>query len=242
MSTPYLSVIIPAYREAQRIAGTLQEVLAHLRKQSYEAEVLVVDDGSPDGTATVVERFQRDAPELRLLRHEKNRGKGAAVRTGMMAARGAYALFADADNATPFSEIDKLLAVAGEGEDIVVGSRYLPGSNVVKKQSFVRRLMSRAGNLMFRALLGLHGTDTRCGFKLFSEKARKTIFPYQTLERWGFDTELLVIAAEHDLRVREVPVRWYDRERGNIHPFRDSLRSLGEIVHIMKQRGAGRYH
>lgn len=243
MKSPYLSVIIPAYREAERIQPTLSVIGSFLRRSPWTFEVIVVDDGSPDRTVDVVREFaatQKDFP-LVLLQHGQNKGKGAAVRTGMLHAKGTYALFADADNATPFSEIVKLLKRAEKGSDIVIGSRYVAGSNIQKKQTILRRLMSRAGNLLFRVVLGLSLHDTRCGFKLFTEKARETVFPRQTLQRWGFDTEVLLIGKLHGLEVAEVPVIWYDRERSTIHPIRDSFRSFGELIHMVRMLLLGRY-
>lgn len=239
---PFLSVIIPAHREAERITATLHAIERFLERQPWRSEIIVVDDGSTDATVTVVERCAEQYPgTITVLRHGKNRGKGAAVRTGMQRAHGTLALFADADNATPIEELPKLLRAVEEGADIVIASRYLPGSDVVYKQSLLRRFMSRAGWLLFRLLLGLRFSDTRCGFKLFSERARELVFARQTLERWGFDTEILVIAQRRGLRVREVPVQWFDRKRGNIHPLRDSLRSVREIFHIRRLVRTGAY-
>ncbi|MBI4414836.1 MAG: glycosyltransferase family 2 protein [Candidatus Kerfeldbacteria bacterium] len=242
MKPPHLSVILPAYCEAERIGATLDIIQAHLSETGYQSELIVVDDGSPDATTEVVRAFQAKSNlMIKLIIHERNKGKGAAVRTGMRAATGTYALFADADNATPFDEVAKLLSAADKGADVVIASRYLPGSNVVKKQSLLRRAISRGGNLLFRLLLRLPFSDTRCGFKLFNRRSRDIIFARQTIERWGFDTEILVIALRHHLNVAEVPVRWYDRERGNIRPVRDAIRALGEILHILRLSMTGAY-
>lgn len=242
MERPYLSVIVPAHREEQRILPTLQAICSFLRAEPWSYEIIVVDDGSPDQTKEVVRRFQKlHEPRLRLLEHQTNRGKGAAVRTGMAAAHGTYTLFTDADNATPITELPKLLTLAVKGSDVVIGSRYLPESRVVRRQSLFRRFMSRGGNFLFRILLGLKFTDTRCGFKIFNERARQILLPRLQLERWGFDTELLVVALRHHLSVREVPVIWYDQQRGNIHPIRDSFRSLAEIYHIRRHLQRGSY-
>lgn len=237
-----LSIVLPAFQEAERIGATLADIIRFLQAVPYQYEVIVVDDGSSDRTAEVVRAVAEGHPYIRLLQHEHNRGKGAAVRTGMQAAVGTYALFADADNSTPIHEVDKLLTeMETHSADIAIGSRYMRGSNVVEKQPFVRVIVSRIGNVLFRLLLGLQYADTRCGFKLYSQQAREKIFPRQTLERWGFDTELLVIARVHKLRVVEVPVEWHDRQRGNIRVARDSLRSLQEILHIRSHITKGTY-
>lgn len=241
METPYLSVVIPAFREEKLIVATLETVQMFLAHQGYAFEILVVDDGSPDGTAAVVERMHAQHKHVRLIRHTANQGKGAAVRTGMLAARGTYALFADADNSTPVEELPKLLRAAEAGTDIVMASRYLPESRIAVRQSPFRRFMSRAGNLLFWLVLGLRFADTRCGFKLYNARARQTLFTRQRLPRWGFDTELLVIAAVHKLTVREVPVTWYDRAQGTVHPIRDAVRSLTELRIILTNRWKGYY-
>lgn len=237
-----VSVVIPAYREERRIVETLTAISSFLSDTGLEYEILVVNDGSPDGTAHVVEQFRKiHEPHLRLLHHTKNRGKGAAVKTGMIAARGRTILFTDADNSTPIVELLKLQNALQTGADVSIGSRYLSGSNVVLKQSVGRRAMSRVGNLLFRIVLGLPFADTRCGFKLFTREARDKIFPLQTLERWGFDTEILVIARRQKLTIAEVPVEWYDKPNSTIHPWRDSLRTLGETWQIWRNGWSKKY-
>ncbi len=241
MTRPYLSIVIPAYQEEARLGESLEAIFSYLRRQTFASEVVVVNDGSTDATGHVAGRFHDRGIPLWVLTHPVNRGKGAAVKTGMLHANGTYALLADADNATPIGETAKLISTLEAGSDIAIGSRYLKESRVEKQQPFIRRFMSRGGNLLFRLVLGLRYHDTRCGFKLFSETAREKIFPRQSLERFGFDTEILVIAQELGLRVAEVPVRWFDRQHGTIHPLRDSLRSLKEIYDIYRRRQAGQY-
>ena len=239
---PYLTIVVPAYQEEQRIASGLSSIFAYLKRQSYSFEVLVVDDGSSDGTIGVLRAFQQQEPTLRIVQHERNRGKGAAVRTGMRAAQSHFALIADADGSTPVTEIQKLFSALQHGNDIAIGSRYLPGSVLLRKQPFTRRMMGRAGNLLFRIIFGLRYSDTRCGFKLFSEIARAKIFQLQRLERWGFDTEILVIAKQLGLTVAEVPVQWHDHSTfSNVRPIRDSLRSFKELYDIWRHLRAGHY-
>jgi glycosyltransferase involved in cell wall biosynthesis len=238
---PRISVILPAYQEGLRIGETLPVIAKYLHEQPYTSEILVIDDGSTDQTQDVVQEYMRHDPLVHSIAHERNRGKGAAIRTGMNAASGELALFADADNATPIQELEKLMNAVNDGNDVVIGSRYLASSKIVKKQSLIRRIMSRGGNLLFRLFLHLRFSDTRCGFKLYTKRARAVLFPRQTLERWGFDTELLIIAQHHGLRIQEVPVEWYDRERGNIRWFRDSIRSIREIFLIRRNLRSGAY-
>lgn len=239
---PYLTIVVPAYQEERRIASGLTSIFAYLRTKAYRYEVLVVEDGSSDHTWQVLKDFQEHEPSLRIVRHERNCGKGAAVRTGMQLAESTYALIADADGSTPIVEIEKLFLEIQKGSDIAIGSRYLPGSVLLRKQPFTRRAMGRIGNLLFRIIFGLRYTDTRCGFKLFSETARKSIFSLQQLERWGFDTEILVIAKQLDFRVVEVPVQWYDHgDLSTVRPVRDSLRSLRELYDIWRHLHAGHY-
>lgn len=238
----YVSVVIPAFQEARRLESSLNTITSFLRQQPWTWELIVVDDGSTDDTGAIVDRFQQTKePRIRHMTHTVNQGKGAAVRDGMLAAEGSYCIFTDADNATPIEELPKLLDAVKNGADIAIGSRYVKGSDVRKSQNLFRRMMSRMGNLLFHVLLGLNYSDTRCGFKLFTQRARDITFPRQTLMRFGFDTEVLLIAKHHDLRVAELPVIWYDRERGTVHPFRDSLRSLGEIAHMMNMARKGYY-
>ncbi|MFH1171820.1 MAG: dolichyl-phosphate beta-glucosyltransferase [bacterium] len=240
MDKPFLSVIIPAYREAAVLRGSIESTRRFLGGKGFAYEVIVVDDGSPDNTAAIAEEVAKDVETVSVFRLPKNRGKGAAVRLGMQKAKGRYALFMDADFSTPIEEVDALLQQAERGVDVVMGSRYLPESTIVKKQPWIRRFMSRAGNLLFHLLLGMKFADTRCGFKLYSEKARAILFSRQTLERWGFDTELLAIARVHHLRVIEVPVHWTDHA-GRPKFLQDSLRSLREIQHVRKHLRRGDY-
>lgn len=235
-----LSVILPAYNEAERITPTLEVVLAYLDGRERSGEVIVVDDGSSDDTAGVVGAF---GERVRLLSLEKNQGKGAAVRAGMLAARGRYRLLADADNATPIEEADKLLAEVDEdGRRVVIGSRYVPGSSVTKKQSPLRVLIGRAGNLLIRSfLLDTQVHDTQCGFKLFPAGAAELLFSRQRITRWGFDMELIAMAHQFGLEVREVGVVWQDVGGSRLRPVRDALRTLVELLRIKLNFWMGRY-
>lgn len=238
----FLSIVIPAYNEEERILETLAEVIDYLKTKNYTHEIIVVDDGSNDGTSQLIKKLASQESNLSLLENKINEGKGFSVRRGMLAARGDLIIFMDADNATPFDQITLFLEKIKEGYDAVIASRYLKDSKILKKQGLFRRLMSRGGNLLFRIVLGLQLTDTRCGFKLFKKEAAKKIFSLQRLKRWGFDTEILLIAKINNLRVGELPVSWYDKKRGKIKPLRDSINSMIEIFKIKCNALRGRYH
>ncbi|HXK09049.1 MAG TPA: dolichyl-phosphate beta-glucosyltransferase [Vicinamibacteria bacterium] len=198
-----LSVVIPAYNEARRLPATLERVGAYLAAQGVAHEILVIDDGSADATADLAR-----GESVRVLRHEPNRGKGYAVRRGMLAAAGARRLMTDADLSTPIEEMPRLEAEIDRGFDVAVGSRALPGARIEVHQPAYREAMGRAFNVMVQAILlpGLH--DTQCGFKLFTARAAEAAFGACRLDGFSFDVEALFVARRLGLRIAEVPVRW----------------------------------
>jgi glycosyltransferase involved in cell wall biosynthesis len=232
---PEISLVIPAFNEASRIRPTLiaaDDFLGHA-KLSYE--ILVVDDGSTDGTAALVDRLTRRRPAIRLLRSPVNRGKGSAVRLGMRAARGAIRLMCDADGSTPAAEIPKLLNPLRLGEvDIAIGSRYLAGSAVARRQPFYRRWWSRLCNFVVRRTLVPGVVDTQCGFKAFSARAAEEIFARAQIDGWAFDLEALALAHRLGYSVREVAVWWSDDPRSRIHPLRDLVRVTRDFVRLLR--------
>ncbi len=206
---PVLSVVIPAYNEEKRLPRTLTETLAYLNAQPYTAEVLVVDDGSRDGTVALVERFERESSLVRLVRNPTNRGKGYSVRKGVLHSRGDYVLFYDADLATSLDAINPLLDELTHGRaDIVIGSRKLESSDVTGSMS--RRILSRGFSWSTRFLTSLEIEDTQCGFKGFRGPAARAIFSEQQLDGWSFDCETLMIAERQGWRVKQIPVAWQD--------------------------------
>ena len=209
-----LSIIIPSYNEERRLPATLQTVLDYLKRRPLDfMEVLVVDDGSRDGTAELVEETHRRTPCVHLVQNPGNRGKGYAVRHGMRESRGEWVLFSDADLSTPIEELEKLWAQIQEhNADGAIGSRALDRKLVGRHQSWPRELAGRTFNLVMRAVTGLPYKDTQCGFKLFRRELIDVIVPRQQIERFGFDVEILFIAKKHGYRVVEVPVRWYNAE------------------------------
>ncbi len=242
MNNIYVSVVIPTYNEEKRIGGTLDIIREYLKKHNFPSEIIIVDDGSTDCTLDIVkEKKKQCSANFQIISYSPNRGKGYAVKSGIKKAKGEYVLFSDADNATPFEEVSKLLAKVKNGYDIAIGSRYITGSQIKKKQSLFRRFMSRGGNLLFWLILGLKFKDTRCGFKLFKNYVAKHLFSLQKLEKWGFDTEILVLACKYKCKVCEVPVVWYDKSRSQISPIYDSLRSFKEIFQIKWNLIRGKY-
>jgi dolichyl-phosphate beta-glucosyltransferase len=220
---PKYSIVIPAYNERARIGSTLEQVLEHLHEQKWNAEIVVVNDGSRDDTANYVSQFAAEHPQVRLIENPGNQGKGYAVRNGMLNARGQVLLFTDADLSSPISEATKLFDAMEKGADVAIGSRWLDPSLQFQRQSLKRQIMSRTFNLFTRAVLTFPYHDTQCGFKAFTREAAKKIFPLQRITRWGFDAEIIYLAHHMKLKVAEVPVTWGHDEGSKIHPWRDGM-------------------
>ncbi|MGA9544306.1 MAG: dolichyl-phosphate beta-glucosyltransferase [Candidatus Sulfotelmatobacter sp.] len=237
------SIVIPAYNEGARLGATLEKVLGYLRAQGWsaEAEVIVVNDGSRDNTADLVRGFADRDPMLRLVENPGNRGKGYAVRNGMLNARGEVVVFSDADLSSPIEEMPKLLAALAGGADIAIGSRWLRVELQTRRQSLHRQLFGRVFNLLLRIILGLQFKDTQCGFKAFTRRAAQTIFPMERIERWGFDPEILFLARKFGFRVEEVPVLWGHSGDTRIHPLLDGARMFWEMLRIRWYDLAGKY-
>ena len=226
------SFIIPAYNESERLTSSLPKVLDYVRQQGLQAEVIVVNDGSNDGTADVVRKFAATNPEVRLLENPGNRGKGYSVRNGMLHAKADVMLFTDADLSSPIYEAGKLLAAIEQGYDVAIGSRWLQAELQTERQPWYRQLYGRLFNLGLRIVLGLKFRDTQCGFKAFTRPAVQMIFTRQQVERWGFDPELLFLANKFKLRTAEIPVEWAHDHRSKINPLRDGLKMGVEILKV----------
>lgn len=235
-----LSVIIPAYNEEKRLPGTLKKVRDYLNRQNITCEVIVVNDGSKDGTAEVASELIKEWRGFQLIDNKENKGKGGVVKQGMLAAKGEWRLFMDADGSTDISEIEKLSPYQKDFQ-IIIGSRYFKKDSVKIKQPLIRRIVSRTGNLLIRILLGINLKDTQCGFKLFSAKAAEDIFPRQTIMRWGFDMEILAIAKHRGLKIKEVAVDWYDAE-GTTVKKSAALKTLKELWIIKWNLMWGKYN
>lgn len=227
-----LSVVIPAFNEETRIGMTLIRTLDYLRAHRSNSEVIVVDDGSTDRTASIVEEMAQTDGRLRLMRLSRNTGKGAAVRAGMLASRGHHVLFMDADLSTPIEEVEKLSRHVAEGADVVIGSRGLAESDIRMHQPLARELMGRGFNVLVRTLLmgGFH--DTQCGFKLWTSRAAREVFSRQTLNGFSFDVEALLIAKSQGLRIVEVPVIWYHAPNSKVSPVTDASRMFLDLVRL----------
>jgi len=238
---PY-SFIIPAYNESGRIRPTLDEILRYTAEQNWDAEVLVVDDGSRDDTPEVIREYARAHSQIRLLQNPGNRGKGFSVRNGMLHARGDICLFTDADLSSPISEAQKLFEAIRGGADVAIGSRWLRSELQTERQPLYRQAFGRIFNLVLRLFLGLHFKDTQCGFKAFRREAAQRIFPVQKIERWGFDPEILYIARRIGFEIAEVPVLWAHSEGTRLHPFRDGLKMFVDVLHIRWNALTGAYN
>ncbi|MGA2589837.1 MAG: dolichyl-phosphate beta-glucosyltransferase [Bryobacteraceae bacterium] len=240
--TRSISIIIPAYNEEKRLPAALRQVIEYLRRGGWPfAEILVVDDGSTDGTVQVAERMRAEYPDLRVLRNPGNRGKGYAVRHGMLECRGEWALFTDADLSAPIEELAKLWQAAEQaGVSVAVGSRALDRRLIGVHQSWFRENAGRLFNLSMRLITGLPFRDTQCGFKLFEAGAAREIFRRQLLDGFGFDVEVLFIARRLGYRGVEVPVRWNDVQGTKVSTLR-GLAAFLDPLRVRWNQIRGRY-
>jgi len=238
-NSPFLSIIIPAYNEEHRLPGTLEQVFAFLQNQTYTTEVLVVENGSQDNTFQVAEKFARRYPQLRVLR-EDNRGKGLAVRRGMLAARGGYRFMCDADLSMPITELNRFLPPILTEFDVAIGSREEPGS-VRYNEPFYRHFGGRGINTMIRLLALPNIHDTQCGFKCFRAPIAEDLFRRQTLMGWSFDIEILYIARLRGYDIIEIPIPWYFNPDTKLSPLRDAIQMGLDILTIRRNAKQGIY-
>lgn len=216
MARPFLSVIIPAYNEAERLPLTLLAIDRHLCNAEYSSEILVVNDGSRDSTADIARKMSGAIRNLKVIDNEMNRGKGAAVRQGMLLARGQIRLFTDADNSTAMEHFDRMIPYFRAGADVVFASRGLKESRFEPPQSFFRRFLGRGGNLIIQGVVLRGIWDTQCGFKALSERAAERVFQVAKVNGWGFDVEILALAKRFGYVMQEIPVVWVNSERSNV--------------------------
>lgn len=229
---PTHSIVIPAYNESARLGASLLKVLAYVHAQGWDAEVVVVNDGSRDNTANIIRDFAAKDRAVRLVENPGNRGKGYSVRNGMLHAEGDILIFSDADLSSPIEEASKLLEALECGADIAIGSRWLRSETQTQRQPLHRQIFGRIFNLLLRLTLGLQFKDTQCGFKAFKRTAAQAIFPLQKIERWGFDPEILFLARKIGFKVKEVPVLWGHSGGTRINPFVDGFRMFTEMLRV----------
>lgn len=241
MERPQLSIVIPAYNESARIELTLERVMSCVENQGWDAEVLVVDDGSSDSTPEILQRWMQRYPRLHLVKNEGNRGKGYSVRNGLLQATGDVVMFTDADLSAPMEEAELLLAAIADGADVAIGSRWMDRTRQTTHQPLYRRFFGRCFNWVTRMVMGLPFKDTQCGFKAFKRSAAQVIFRLQRIERWGFDPEILFIARKLGYDIREVPVTWGHDERSRMSYLKDGMKMLEEMAVIRANSFAGRY-
>ncbi len=241
MAPPRLSIVIPAYNESARIEATLARVLECVETRHWDAEILVVDDGSTDNTAAIIQQWMARHPQLHLVKNPGNRGKGYSVRNGLLQAAGEIVMFTDADLSAPIEEATSLIEAIDAGADVAIGSRWLDKQKQTVHQPMYRRFFGRCFNWVTRRIIGLPFKDTQCGFKAFRRDAAQVIFRLQTIERWGFDPEILYIARKLKFTIIEVPVTWGHDERSRISYLKDGMKMLEEMAEIRTNSIRGRY-
>jgi len=224
-----LSIIVPAFNEERRLPPTLIDVIDFFDRGALSYEVLVIDDGSTDGTAEVVRKFERVRNQVRLIQLPRNYGKGHAVRLGVLNSRGSRILFADADGATPIQEFERLHAALSSGADVAIGSRALSSTETKVATSIHRRLLGRVFNKCVNMVLLPSIADTQCGFKMFTRKAALFLFRRQRADRFSFDVELLYMAHKADLAIKEVPINWRNVPGSKVNLVLDSLSMLRDV-------------
>lgn len=239
MTPIFLSIVIPAHNEEKRLPRTLEQVFAFLEKQDFSAEVVVVENGSADRTFEIARSFAEKHPQMRVLQNDE-RGKGLAVRRGMLEARGQYRFICDADLSMPIEEIVKFVPPALSGFDVAIGSREAPGAVRYNEPAY-RHWGGRGINLIIRLLILPGLQDTQCGFKCFSAEASQRLFKLQTLPGWSFDIELLYLARRAKMRIREIPIHWYFGEDSKVSAVKDALNMIRDIFRIHGNARRGVY-
>lgn len=239
MTSPFLSIIIPAYNEERRLPRTLEQIFAFLDQQSYTAEVIVVENGSNDRTLEIAQKFAEQRKRL-VVYQEEERGKGNAVRRGMLEARGEYRFFCDADLSMPIEEVNKFIPPALNSMDIAIASREVPGA-VRYNEPHYRHLTGRIFNNLIRLLVLPDLHDTQCGFKCFRAEVTEDVFHYQTLAGWSFDVEILYIARRKGYQICEIPINWYFKADTKISVLQDSWQMFLDLLTIRRNARRGLY-
>ncbi|MDI6782531.1 MAG: glycosyltransferase family 2 protein [bacterium] len=229
----YLSVVIPAYNEANRIEKSIRRILEYLEQQDYTSELIIVDDGSSDDTPSITQAFCKKSNRVKVIRYIPNRGKGYAVRTGMLGAKGKYRLFSDADLSTPIEELAHFLRIMEQQDyQIIIGSRGLTNSQILKHQPWFREKMGKIFNHFVQWLVFPGIKDTQCGFKLFRAEVIEPLFSKQTIDRFSFDVELLYLAQKVGFKIKEEPVRWVNSPATKVNPITDATQMFFDLLRI----------
>lgn len=234
--TPFVSIVIPAYNEAGRLEASLTALAAYLASATWTHEVILVIEKSTDGTLELAQRLATRLPFMQVIGHDVQRGKGYAVRAGMLRARGEIAFFMDADLSTPLSEVGHFIGrfSAAPAVDVLVGNRQHADSEILMRQHFLRRRMGQTFNGILRAIAGIRLADTQCGFKAFRRAAREAIFPLQKLDGFAFDVEVLILAERLGFALGDMPVKWSNAEGSKVRIVRDSWRMLCDAMRVRR--------
>ena len=236
---PFVSIVIPAYNEENRLPGTLEQIFDFLKQQSYSSEVIVVENGSSDRTFEIAQQFADKHQNLHVV-HSEQRGKGLAIQRGVASAVGEYIFFCDADLSMPIDEITKFFPPQLEKLDIAIASREAPGSERYN-EPYYRHFTGRVFNTLIRLMVLTELQDTQCGFKCMRAQVARDIFPYQTLTGWAFDVELLYIARHHGYQIVEIPIDWYFNADSKVRVFRDAPRMFLDLIRIRRNALRGSY-
>jgi dolichyl-phosphate beta-glucosyltransferase len=237
----HLSIVIPVYNEEKRIAPSLEKLVAYLEKQTYSREIILVDDGSRDNGIAVAQSLLQGRETCRVIDYGSNRGKGYALKQGMLASRGQYVLFTDADLSTPIEELDQMWQWFEQGYDIVQGSRKMPGASVERHQPWLRENMGKVFTALSNILVNVNVRDVTCGFKAYKGAVAHDLYGAQVIFDWSFDAEIIHIARRRGYRLKEVPVRWLDERGTKVNLVRDSVRSFAGLLQIRLNGWRGRY-
>ena len=228
----FLSFVIPAFNEENRLLKTIHLVNVFLKAKYPNYEIIIVDDGSTDGTLFLSRKLAQKYSNIQVITYDKNFGKGYAVKTGVLSSKGDFIFFMDADGSTPIEELPKFLEKLESGADVVIGSRHLKGSDREVEQPFFRRMFGRLANLLIQFVLLPGITDSQCGFKGFKRDVALTLFREQEIYGWGFDFEILALARRYGFSIVEVPVRWLHAEGSRMRPFRSAFYTLRELIKV----------
>jgi len=236
LGQPFLTIVIPAYNEEKRIGLSLRKIIDYLELRNFNAEIIVVDDGSSDQTAEIAKDILAEYQAGLVIEMPKNRGKGAAVQEGILRAKSELVLFSDADLSTPIEELEKLLPLAREGYEVVIGSRAWPQSEIRKRQSWLREHMGKFFNLLVRLLVLKGFKDTQCGFKLFKREAARTIFSQLQTSGFAFDVEVLWLAEKFGYKIAQVPVVWINYPDSRVHLIQSSFSMLIDLIKLKRKK------